>query len=176
VVNKNNWNEATIKSRAEWLSNKANLIWKNVISAGEEEEEEIENVRRQLDHTQYSLGGGDFTSKSTFVFNSVKAYAQKHSSTVDELKQIFKGELLKNFKRIGFICTREDIEQKTLSNGRKPSIEEKHRWYHCNDADVWLIDSAGVEYVVSSEITKYSANAVKDIMEKDGFAVATKQS
>lgn len=174
VVNKPNWDESTIASRAEWLAGKANEVWVNVISSGEAEEEAIETARNTLDRTQYSLdNGATYTSKSTFVVNAVKAYAAKHNSTIEELRAVFPATILKNYKRIGFICTREDIANKALSNGRIPTMEEKQHWYHCNDDDAWTKDSQGVDYIVSTEITKYSAQSVRDIMEADGFTVKT---
>lgn len=175
VVNKSKWDESTINSRAEWLANKANEIWANVISSGEKEEEEMEKAKISLDRTQYSLdNGATYTSKSAFVVSAVKAYAAKHNSTIEQLRKVFPAKLLKNFKRIGFICTREDIDHKTLSNGRMPSMEEKNNWYHCNDEDAWAKDSQGVDYIVSTEITKYSAESVRAIIEADGFSVKTK--
>ena len=175
VVNKPNWDESTIASRAEWLAGKANEVWVNVISSGEAEEEAIETARNTLDRTQYSLdNGATYTSKSTFVVSAVKAYAAKHNSTIEELREAFPAKILKKFKRIGFICTREEIANKALSHGRVPTMDEKQRWYHCNDDDAWAKDSQGIDYIVSTEITKYSAQSVRDIMEADGFIVKTK--
>ena len=175
VVNKSKWDESTIASRAEWLAGKANEVWENVISSGEAEEEAMETARNTLDRTQYSLdNGATYTSKSTFVVSAVKAYAAKHNSTIEQLRETFPAKILKNFKRIGFICTREEIANKALSNGRVPTMEEKQQWYHCNDEANWAKDSQGVDYIVSTEITKYSAQSVRDIMEADGFVVMTK--
>ena len=175
VVNKSKWDESTIASRAEWLAGKANEVWVNVISSGEAEEEAMETARNTLDRTQYSLdNGATYTSKSTFVVSAVKAYAAKHNSTIEQLRETFPAKILKNFKRIGFICTREEIANKALSNGRVPTMEEKQQWYHCNDEANWAKDSQGVDYIVSTEITKYSAQSVRDIMEADGFVVMTK--
>lgn len=133
-----------------------------------------QKAKRSLDHTRYSLEAGEFVSKSAFVVSAVKAYAAKHNSTIKQLREVFPVKLLHKFKRIGFICTREDIDHKTLSNGRIPSMEEKNNWYHCNDEDAWTKDSQGVDYIVSTEITKESADAVKAILEKDGFTILTK--
>ena len=175
VVNKPNWDESTIASRAGWLAGKANEVWVNVISSGEAEEEAIETARNTLDRTQYSLdNGATYTSKSTFVVSAVKAYAAKHNSTIEELRAVFPAKILKNFQRIGFICTREEIANKALNNGRVPTMDEKQKWYHCNDDDAWAKDSQGIDYIVSTEITKYSAQSVRDIMEADGFIVKTK--
>lgn len=174
VVIKTQWDESTIGSRAAWLARKANDTWLNVISSGEDAEAELEKAKISLDSTQYSLEGGDYTSKSAFVTNAVKSYAHKHNSSVQELQTVFYDSLLKSFKRIGFICTRNDINNKALSTGRIPTIEEKNRWYHCNDATAWTKDREGVDYIISTQITKDSAASVRAIMEADGFVVGTK--
>lgn len=177
VINQSEWDETTIASRAEWLAVKANEVWENVISSGEADEEEMETARNTLDYTQYSLDNGvTYTSKSAFVVSAVKAYAAKHNSTIEQLREVFPANILKNFKRIGFICTREDIANKALNNGRIPTMEEKQKWYHCNVEANWAKDSQGVDYIVNTEITKFSAQSVRDIMEADGFIVKTKQN
>ena len=177
VVNKTIWNEETIASRAEWLASKANEVWENVISSGEADEVAMETARNTSDRTQYSLdNGATYTSKSVFVVNAVKAYAAKHNSNIEQLREKFPDKILKGFKRIGFICTREDIANKAFSNGRIPTMEEKNRWYHCNNADAWATDSQGIDYIVSTEITKFSAEAVKDIMEADGWTILKKNN
>ena len=177
VINQSEWDETTIASRAEWLAVKANEVWENVISSGEADEEEMETARNTLDYTQYSLDNGvTYTSKSAFVVSAVKAYAAKHNSTIEQLREVFPANILKNFKRIGFICTREDIANKALNNGRIPTMEEKQKWYHCNVEANWAKDSQGVDYIVSTEITKFSAQSVRGIMEADGFIVKTKQN
>ena len=177
VINQSEWDETTIASRAEWLAVKANEVWENVISSGEADEEEMETARNTLDYTQYSLDNGvTYTSKSAFVVSAVKAYAAKHNSTIEQLREVFPANILKNFKRIGFICTREDIANKALNNGRIPTMEEKQKWYHCNVEANWAKDSQGVDYIVNTEITKFSAQSVRGIMEADGFIVKTKQN
>ena len=177
VINQSEWDETTIASRAEWLAVKANEVWENVISSGEADEEEMETARNTLDYTQYSLDNGvTYTSKSAFVVSAVKAYAAKHNSTIEQLREVFPANILKNFKRIGLICTREDIANKALNNGRIPTMEEKQKWYHCNVEANWAKDSQGVDYIVNTEITKFSAQSVRGIMEADGFIVKTKQN
>ena len=174
VVNKSKWNENTIADRAEWLTDVANEIWANVVSSGELEEQQMEKAKITLDYTQYSLAGGDYTSKSTFVPNAIKAYAQKHNATIDELKLIFPDNLLKGFKRLGLVCPKDEIESNALKNGRIPTYKEKVNWYHINDEKAWVTDSAGAEYIVSTQITKDLAEAVRKILEADGFVIKTK--
>ena len=176
VVNKSKWDESTIASRADWLSEKANDVWVNVISSDEAEEEEMSNARN-YDTTQYSLDNGvTFLSKRAFVPSFVKEYITKYPSiTINELKEIFKDKYLKQFKRIGFICTEDEINNKTLKNGRKPTDEELNGWYRINNSDAWMISGDGVRFIVSTEMTKYSADAVKAIAEADGWTIVTKQ-
>ena len=174
VVNKEVWNESSIADRADWLAAKANEIWPNVISSGEAEEEELQKAKIVLDKTKYSFDGINFTPKSVFVVNAVRAYAEKHNCSIEELRAVFRDDLLQGYKRLGFICTRDDIANKALSNGKIPSEERKQNWYHYQNEDAWSKDKDGIEYVVSTEITKYSAKAVKEIMEADGWTIYTK--
>lgn len=174
VVNKSEWNEVQIKKRAEWLAEKANEIWENVVSSDEQEETEVVS-RRQLDHTKYSMdNGATYLFKGTFVPAFVKAYVQKHpETTIAQLKNIFKDNILKGFIRLGFICTEEEIRHKNLKNGRRPSDEELRRWYDVDREEAWLISGDGVKFVVSTEMTKYSADIVKGIAEEDGWVILT---
>lgn len=130
--------------------------------------------KQPLDRTQYSLDGVNFTSKATFVPSAVKAYAHKHNLTIRQIKKKFPDSLLKGFKRLGFICTKDELEKGTLSNNRKPTIKEISNWYHPDKNNAWAEDREGVEYIVCTEITKDSADAVKAILEADGFTIFTK--
>ena len=170
------WTEDTIASRAEWLAERANEVWENVISADEEEETDIIR-RRQLDASRYSMDGGmTYEAKNVFVPHFVRAYMEKHREvTIAHLKSIFKDDYLKGFKRIGFICTENEIKNKTLKLGRKPTEEELRRWYKIDREEVWLISGDGVRFVVSTEITKHSADAVKRIAEEDGWDIKVKE-
>ena len=173
VVNQIKWNEESISSRGEWLADKANEVWVNVISIDEKEEEQMETTR---DYTQYSLDGGEtYTSKSVFVSSFVRAYVKKHpEASAKDLKQVFPDQVLKQFKRIGFICTASDIQSRTLTNGRMPSEEEKERWYHTKDPNAWISLSDGTKIIVSGQITKQSADFVKAVAESDGWTIMTK--
>lgn len=175
VVNKSKWDEGTISARAEWLANKANLIWENVISSGEVEEEEIVNGR---DTTQYSLdNGGTFLSKSSFVRTFIKLYIEKHPSlTINELKDIFKDSYLKSFKRIGFICTEDEINTKVLKNGRKPTNEDLDRWYSINDPEAWRISGDGIRFIPNNQMTRQSVEIIKGIAENDGWNIVVKRN
>lgn len=167
-----NWDEDAITSRAKWLADRANEVWVNVISADEEEETDIIK-RRQLDTSRYSMDGGTtYEAKNVFVAHFVKAYMAKHpESTIAQLKSLFKDDYLKGFKRLGFVCTEDEINSKTLKNGRKPTEDEIKRWYKTDHADAWLTSGDGVRFIVSTEITKYSAEAVKRIAEDDGWEI-----
>ena len=175
VVNKSKWDEGTISARAEWLADKANLIWENVISSGEVEEEEIVNGR---DTTQYSLDNGvTFLSKSSFVRTFIKLYIEKHPSlTINELKDIFKDSYLKSFKRIGFICTEDEINTKVLKNGRKPTNEDLDRWYNINDPEAWRISGDGIRFIPNNQMTRQSAEIIKGIAENDGWNIVVKRN
>ena len=171
----NKWDEKAISERAEWLADKANEVWRNVISTDEEEEDNIIR-RRSLDTTRYSLDGKHFEAKNVFVPQFVKAYLDKHPEvTIKELKEIFKDEYLKGFKRIGFICTEEEINNKTLNNGRKPTEEELRKWYKIDRDGAWLTSGDDVKFVVSTEITKHSAEAVRAIAESDGWSIKVRE-
>lgn len=170
------WNEDTIVSRAEWLAERANEVWENVISADEEEETDIIR-RRQLDASRYSIDGGqNYEAKNVFVPHFVRAYKEKHPEvTIAQLKSIFKDDYLKGFKRLGFICSEDEINNRTLKLGRKPTEEELRRWYKIDREDAWLTSGDGVRFIVSTEITKHSADAVKRIAEEDGWEIKVKE-
>lgn len=175
VICHNKWDEKTIFERAEWLAEKANEVWKNVISTDEEEEDNIIR-RRSLDTTRYSLDGKHFEAKNVFVPQFVTAYLVKHPTiTIKQLKELFKDDYLKGFKRIGFICTEDEIKTKTLNNGRKPTEEELRKWYKIDRDSAWLTSGDGVKFVVSTEITKHSAEAVRAIAESDGWVVKVRE-
>jgi uncharacterized protein with ParB-like and HNH nuclease domain len=172
---KPNWNEDEIALRAIWLAEKANEVWKNVISVDEEEELNIIN-RSQIDSSRYSLDGGvTYESKNAFVYHFVKSFMQKHpETTIKTLKSIFKDDYLKGFKRLGFICSEEEISNNTLKKGRKPTEDELRRWYKIDHEDAWLVSGDGIRFVVSSEITRDSADKVKQIAENDGWEILVK--
>lgn len=176
AVSLSKWDENAIAKRAEWLADKANKVWDNIISADEEEEVDIIK-RRQLDSTRYSIDGGvTYEAKNVFVPHFVKIYMQKHpETTITTLKNIFKDEYLKGFKRIGFICTEEEINNKTMKKGRKPNEEELKRWYKTDHDEAWLTSGDNIRFIVSTEITKYSADTVKKIAENDGWDIKVKE-
>jgi hypothetical protein len=100
---------------------------------------------------------------------------QKHpETTIKTLKSIFKDDYLKGFKRLGFICSEEEISNNTLKKGRKPTEDELRRWYKIDHEDAWLVSGDGIRFVVSSEITRDSADKVKQIAENDGWEILVK--
>ena len=93
--------------------------------------------------------------------------------TIAELKNLFKDKYLKGFIRLGFICTEDDIQHKTLKNGRRPNDVELKRWYDIDKESAWITSGDGIRFVVSTEMTKYSADIVKGIAEADGWEILT---
>ena len=173
VINLTKWDEKTIYSRGEWLADKANDIWLNEISVNEKEEEQMEKAK---DSTQYSLDNGiSYSSKSVFASSFVKEYVKKHpEACAKDLKLVFPDQVLKQYKRIGFICTEDDINNKTLVRGRKPTKEELDRWYHNSDPKAWITLADKTRIIVSGQMTKYSADFLMKIAESEGIAVLTK--
>lgn len=88
VVKKKQWDESTIAFRAEWLAEKANEIWVNSISHGEEEEKEIEkaNIKPYIKRVEHHIGQALVNVKRQvfisedgnkgFIFMASKAYKQ----------------------------------------------------------------------------------------------------
>lgn len=177
VVNKSKWDESAILDRASFLAEKANQIWINVVSSGEKEEEEMQNAKIARDATLYSLNDGKFKSKAEFTHDAVKAFVEKHNDfTYNQIKAVFNNKVIDvGFKCIGFLCTDDEIANKTLANGRRPTGKELGRWYHSDKADAWIVSGDGIRFVVSTQLTKYSVEKVRKIMEKDGFSVKTKE-
>lgn len=171
VISKEVWNEKEIESRSERLAEYANDIWENYISAGEEQEVQTE---KQNDKTLYSLDDGETVlSKTQFVYSVVKVYLSLHpEKTMVQLKELFNDAILKKFKRIGFLCTEEDFQNKRLHNERKPTEKELNRWYRRKPSEM-LKSSDGIKFAVSTQITADSAEAIKQIAEKEGISVTT---
>ena len=93
------------------------------------------------------------------------------NKTLADLKTVFKGSMLKQFKRLGFLCSETDL-QKPLTRGRKPTDSEISRWYFLEDS-AWMTSSDGIRFTVSTQITLDSANAVRAILESEGIGVVT---
>ena len=172
VINKSTWDESSIESRSEHLADCANLIWENTISAGEEQEKQSE---KQNDRKLYSVDDGNtYLPKNQFVYTIIKKILELHPDvTMDQLKSIFDDSILKQYKRIGFLCTEKELQNKCLPKGRKPTEEEIKKWYRCKKEEM-LISGDQIKFAVSTQITGYSADIVKDIAEKENIQVLTK--
>ena len=167
VINKKAWNETEIELRSERLAEDANSIWENYISAGEEQETQAE---KQNDKTLYSLDNGEnFLPKTQFVYSVIKVYLGLHpEKTMAQLKEVFNDTILKRFKRIGFLCTEEELLNKHLPNGRKPTERELNKWYRRKQM---LKSGDGINFAVSTQITSDSAEKIKKIAESEGIIV-----
>ena len=136
-----------------------------------------ENTRKKInsnnDRTKFSLDGGiTFLSKNRFVLTGIQQYVNMFpNKTLSELKAVFKDSLLKQFKRLGFICSEPDL-QRPLTRGRKPTDAEISRWYFLED-EAWMTSGDGIRFTVSTQITLESANAVREILEAEGIRVST---
>lgn len=203
VLAQSQWDDTCIEARADWLFDNARVIWnfedvEFVPSSSEVHEldvtlsssnslvtsepgtsEQSEMSHRRInsnnDRTKYSLDDGyTFLSKNRFVLEAIKIYVNKHNDkTLSELKLIFKDSILKQFKRLGFLCSEADL-QRPLTRGRKPSDEEIARWYFLEDS-AWMISGDGIRFTVSTQITLDSANAIRAIMEREGVVVSTNE-
>lgn len=171
VIDKKDWNEEEIEFRSEKLSEYANDVWVNYISTGEDEEIQTE---KQNDKTLFSFeDDGKFLPKNQFVYSVIKAYLHLHpEKTMAQLKALFGENILKKFKRIGFLCTEDELKNKHLHNGRKPTEKELDKWYRRKPNEM-LKSSDGIKFAVSTQITYESAEAIKEIAEKEGFIVRT---
>lgn len=203
VLAQSQWDETCIEARADWLFDNARVIWnfedvEFVPSSSEVHELDVtsdtihsfvtsetgtsvqsemshKRINSNNDRTKYSLDGGHtFLSKNRFALEAVKIYVNRHSEkTLSELKGVFKDSILKQFKRLGFLCSETDL-QRPLTRGRKPTDEEIARWYFLEDS-AWMISGDGIRFTVSTQITLDSANAVRAIMEREGIAVFTNE-
>lgn len=128
-------------------------------------------INSNNDRTKFSLDGGmTFLSKNRFVLEGVRMYVDRFpDKAFVELKAVFKDSMLKQFKRLGFLCSEADL-RKPLARGRKPSDEEISRWYFLEET-AWMISADGIRFTVSIQITLDSANAVRAILEDAGIAV-----
>ena len=99
-------------------------------------------------------------------------YINRHpQKTLAELKSVFKDSLLKQFKRLGFLCSEADLKR-PLTRGRKPTDAEISRWYFL-EKSAWMTSGDKIRFVVSTQITLNSANAVRAILEAEGIDVKT---
>lgn len=200
VLAQTEWNETKIEVRADWLFDNARVIWNfedvefesssnevyeieednatvdgslNVMISSLDSEVAHKKINSNNDRTKFSLDGGrTFLSKNRFVLECVHMYVHMYpNKTLSELKMIFKDTILKQFKRLGFLCSEADL-QKPLTRGRKPTDEEISRWYFLEDS-AWMTSGDGIRFTVSTQITLDSANAVREILEAEGILVST---
>ncbi len=136
-------------------------------------EVEPKKINSNNDRTKFSLDGGrTFLSKNRFVLEGIHLYvAMFPNKTLTELKTIFKDSMLKQFKRLGFLCSEADLK-KTLTRGRKPTNAELSRWYFL-EKSAWMTSRDGIRFTVSTQITLDSANAVRTILENVGITIVT---
>lgn len=202
VLVQTEWNETKIEARADWLFDNARVIWNfedvefesssNEVHEIEEDNATVDDslndvmisslnsevahkkINSNNDRTKFSIDGGrTFLSKNRFVLECVHMYVHMYpNKTLYELKMIFKDSILKQFKRLGFLCSEADL-QKPLTRGRKPTEEEISRWYFLEDS-AWMVSGDSIRFTVSTQITLDSANAVRKIIENVGISVLTK--
>lgn len=183
------WNEDSIEQRADWLFDWARVIWnfddvefepstqdvEIISSAAENNSESSTSKKRHIhsnnDRSKYSIDGGvEYLPKNRFVRQAIKKYIELHPEiTLSELKQIFKDEYLKQFKRLGFLCSEAELD-KTLPRGRKPTQADINRWYF-NKPEDWLVASDNIPFVVSTQITLDSVTTIINILESRGIEV-----
>lgn len=200
VLTQTDWNESKIEARADWLFDNARVIWNfddvefeasssdvheteemamvaepndNLITTSSDSENTHRKINSNNDRTKFSLDGGrTYLSKNRFVLEGIKLYVKMFpNKTLADLKTVFKDSMLKQFKRLGFLCSETDL-QKPLTRGRKPTDSEISRWYYLEDS-AWMTSSDGIRFTVSTQITLDSANAVRAILESEGIGVVT---
>lgn len=191
------WEEDKIAQRAMWLYSHARVIWnfsdveyeswspevqesyESIVSepapgdTNETNSNAIEKKKHNSNNNRakFSIDGGiHYLAKNRFVQAAVRKYVELHPDiTLAQLKNIFKDSFLRQFKRLGFICSEADLAR-PLPKGRKPTEMEIDRWYYM-DFGEWMMSGDGIPFTVSTQITLESANDVKAIMEAEGIEV-----
>lgn len=202
VLSQTDWDESKIDTRADWLFDNARTIWNfndvefeassheihesdgNAITVGgtgvtgttdtvSSTEAGQKKINSNNDRTKFSLDNGQtYLSKNRFVLEGIRLYINRHpQKTLAELKSVFKDSLLKQFKRLGFLCSEADLKR-PLTRGRKPTDAEISRWYFL-EKSAWMTSGDKIRFVVSTQITLNSANAVRAILEAEGIDVKT---
>ena len=202
VLSQTDWDESKIDTRADWLFDNARTIWNfndvefeassheihesdgNAITVGgtgvtgttdtvSSTEAGRKKINSNNDRTKFSLDNGQtYLSKNRFVLEGIRLYINRHpQKTLAELKSVFKDSLLKQFKRLGFLCSEADLKR-PLTRGRKPTDAEISRWYFL-EKSAWMTSGDKIRFVVSTQITLNSANAVRAILEAEGIDVKT---
>lgn len=191
------WEEDKIAQRAMWLYSHARVIWnfsdveyeswspevqesyESIVSepapgnTNETNSNAVEKKKHSSNNNRakFSIDGGiHYLAKNRFVQAAVRKYVELHPDiTLAQLKNIFKDSFLRQFKRLGFICSETDLAR-PLPKGRKPTEMEIDRWYYM-DFGEWMMSGDGIPFTVSTQITLESANDVKAIMEAEGIEV-----
>lgn len=183
------WDEEHIAKRADWLFDWARVIWNFDDVDFEPTYQEVEDssvlsdsdkaslktrkktINSNNNRQKYSLDNGvTFLPKNRFVQAAVRKYVELHpQSTLSQLKTVFHDTILRQFKRLGFICSHEDLA-KPLTRGRKPSESEINRWYFTEESE-WMLSGDGIPFTVTNQITLESATDVKKILESAGINV-----
>lgn len=183
------WDEERIAKRADWLFDWARVIWNfedvdfeptyqdvedsSILS---DSEIDFQRARRKTinsnnNRQKYSLDNGTtFLPKNRFVQAAVRKYLELHpEATLMQLKTIFNDSILRQFKRLGFICSKADLA-KPLTRGRKPTEAEINRWYFTDQSE-WMVSGDRIPFTVTNQITLESVTDVKKILESAGVNV-----
>jgi len=176
VMTKSEWNEVTISERADWIADKARVVWPSYLP--EEDDEGTDELMGAVispvgtgrnsnhDYTQFSLNGRPATSKSQFVPDLVGAYVAKHpEKTFAELKRIFHiGLCSKGFKHIGLICSEE--EHTAWDN------KYKNKRYSVNQPGGKLRSADGIYFYVNTQWSIDGMDGILKLAKTEGFKVA----
>ena len=167
------WDEQSIKDRAEWLASTINNEWVSYIEDVEESETTdstqpnlfgIEGQNRRGDQTKYSLNGGEYLSKSSFVFKLVADYLESApSTTFAELSSIFKD----GFRFKGFLLKESDYN--AWDN------KHKEKRYFAHKPERRLVSGDGIAFFVNTQWTQESMADMVKLAKHLGFKVKSKK-
>lgn len=116
------------------------------------------SITHTLDHTLYSLNGGEPLKKNRFVLEMVSTYVKQHpEATFSTLESIFKPELQGSF---GVIRTLDFIKKKNFTGKR----------YFLKENEI-LHSSDNVLFAVSSEWGKDNIDNIEKIATKLGYTI-----
>ena len=96
------------------------------------------DVYNNKDHTLYKLNDGVSVTKGRLVWSVIKLYQQEHSSTFEEVEQLFNNKLN--------LLGNTIIDKDTLDNLR--ADRQKRYYYHESDL---LKSKDGIRYAVSNQ-------------------------
>lgn len=139
-------------------------------SAGDKPSEGRKKINSNNDRSKFSIEGTAPMAKNRFVQAAVRKYVELHPEmTLAQLKGVFRDSYLRQFKRLGFLCSEEDLK-KPLTRGKKPSEKEIDKWYYM-DWGEWMMSGDNIPFTVSTQHTVDSANIVKEILEGEGVSI-----